>query len=396
MEAPEPDDVDVQAPPGRQVPQRRPVHLGGCQVEHRAHLRSRREDHGGHRAHHHRPDRGAGPLHAGRPHQEAGPAPARAARLLRWTDRAEEVRGVRGQRDVQCQARRHGTGPLRVLGEGRQGGPRRQSRLLGRQDRRRPLDHAAHSRDGAARGGVAQGRGRHHHAASTRPGRPGQRQCLDPRHRRSLRRPLRPRGEQQAAAARQPARQAGAVTRHRPRGHREGAVAGTWDRPQRTHRQGRQSLRPEPAAARLQPERGARAAQEGRLQGRGDLPRDHRGLCLAGQGDGRGGRSHVEGRGGERQGGGDGVLGARPEEPREVLQGVVVVGSDVDPRRPRRHDVAASRPRRADGLLARRQVRRAGQRRALFRGRKVPRRGLPGHHEDFPREPPVGPGHPAV
>ena len=92
VEAPEPDDVDVQAPPGRQVPQRRPVHLGRRQVEHRAHLRSRRQDHGGHRAHHHRPDRGAGPLHAGRPHQEAGPAPARAARLLRRADRAEEVR----------------------------------------------------------------------------------------------------------------------------------------------------------------------------------------------------------------------------------------------------------------------------------------------------------------
>ena len=201
-----------------------------------------------------------------------------AARLLRRPDRAEEVRGIGGQRRIQRQARRHGPDSLRVVGQGRQGRVRRQPRLLGRQDRRRPLDHAPDPRDGAARGRGAQGRGGHHHPAPPRSGRARQRQCLDQGPGRALRRALRARRQQQAAAARQSARQAGAVAGHRPRGHREGAVARAWHRAQPAHRQGRQPLRRESAAAGLQPQGGARAAQEGGVQGRGDLHRDHRRL----------------------------------------------------------------------------------------------------------------------
>ena len=148
-----------------------------------------------------------------------------AARLLRRPDRAEEVRGIGGQRRIQRQARRHGPDSLRVVGQGRQGRVRRQPRLLGRQDRRRPLDHAPDPRDGAARGRGAQGRGGHHHPAPPRSGRARQWQCLDQGPGRALRRALRARRQQQAAAARQSAGQAGAVAGHRPRGHREGAVA---------------------------------------------------------------------------------------------------------------------------------------------------------------------------
>ncbi len=52
----------------------------------------------------------------------------------------------------------------------------------------------------------------------------------------------------------------------------------------------------EPAAAGLQPGRGEGAAQEGGLQERGDLHRDHGGLRGAGQGDVGSHRGHVEGR----------------------------------------------------------------------------------------------------
>ena len=87
----------------------------------------------------------------------------------------------------------------------------------------------------------------------------------------------------------------------------------------------------------------------------------------------------------------------RAQKSREKsFKGAVVVRSDVDARRSRRDDVAPARARRPDGLLARRQVRRAGQCRALLGGREVPRRGLPGHHQDLPREPAVDPGDPAV
>ena len=63
----------------------------------------------------------------------------------------------------------------------------------------------------------------------------------------------------------------------------------------------------------------------------------------------------------QRQGRDHRVLGARPEEPREELQGPLVVGPDVHAGRSGRHDVAAAGAGRAAGLLARGQVRRAGR-----------------------------------
>ena len=90
-----------------------------------------------------------------------------------------------------------GTGPvkLRLLGQGRQGGARGQPRLLGRQDRRGPVDHAADPGDRAAHRRAAEGRGGHDHPAAARPGGAGDRQRLHPGGGRALRRPLRARGE---------------------------------------------------------------------------------------------------------------------------------------------------------------------------------------------------------
>ena len=132
---------------------------------------------------------------------------------------------------------------------------------------------------------------------------------------RPLRRPLRPRREQQGQAARQPAGQAGAVAGHRPRVDHQGAVARPRRRAERAHRQGRQPLRRLAAGARLRPEGGEGAAEEGRVQGRGDHHRDHRRLHGRRQAHGRGGAGHVEGRRDQRQGRGRRVLGARAEEP---------------------------------------------------------------------------------
>ena len=53
------DVVDLQAPTGRQVPQRRPVHLGRRQVLDRADVRPQREDDGGQRLHDDQPHRDA-------------------------------------------------------------------------------------------------------------------------------------------------------------------------------------------------------------------------------------------------------------------------------------------------------------------------------------------------
>ena len=55
-----------------------------------------------------------------------------------------------------------------------------------------------------------------------------------------------------------------------------------------------------------------------------------------------------------------------PEDPREELQGALVVGSHLDLARSRRHDVAAPRAGRSAGLLAPSGVRRAGRRRAVL------------------------------
>src|SRR2546427_687044 len=95
---------------------------------------------------------------------------------------------------------------------------------------------------------------------------------------RPLRGPLRPGRQREAPAAGQPAREAGAVARHRPPGDRERALAGARHRPERADREGRQPLRREARAPRLQPRRGARAAPEGGLPGRGDRHRDDRRL----------------------------------------------------------------------------------------------------------------------
>ena len=64
--------------------------------------------------------------------------------------------------------------------------------------------------------------------------------------------------------------------------------------------------------------------------------------------------------------------------------------------RSRRHDVAAPRARRPAGLLARGEVRRARQCRALQRRREVPRRGLSRDDQDLPRQSAVAARHPAV
>ena len=142
VEAPGPDDLGVQAPPRRQVPQRRPLHLGRRQVQPRADVRPERQVVAGRdNLPHYRQDRGAGPDDPGHPHQEARSTAARPSRLLRRPDRAEEISGNRRARDLQPEARRHGPRPLRVVDQGRQGGARGERRLLGRQARLRSHGH---------------------------------------------------------------------------------------------------------------------------------------------------------------------------------------------------------------------------------------------------------------
>src|SRR5207244_10674923 len=85
-----------------------------------------------------------------------------------------------------------------------------------------------------------------------------------------------------------------------------------------------------------------------------------------------------------------------PEEPRQELQGPLVVRPDLDARGSGRHDVAAPVAGRAAGLLAPPALRRARRGRTVLRGREVPRRGLSRDDEDLPRAPPGGPRHPAL
>ena len=132
------DHLAVQAAAGREVPQRRPLHLGGREGEPRADLRSRRQDPRGHGLHHHRPHRGAGSDDAGRPHEEAGPAPAGAARVLRRADRPGQVPEGDRRGGLQSQARRHGAGPVRLVDQGRSPDHGSQPGLLGRPDRGGP------------------------------------------------------------------------------------------------------------------------------------------------------------------------------------------------------------------------------------------------------------------
>ena len=102
------------------------------------------------------------------------------------------------------------------------------------------------------------------------------------------------------------------------------------------------------AAARLQPEGGARAAQEGGLQGRGGHHRDHRRLHGQGQADVRGHPGHVEGRGRQRQGRGHGVSRCGPRRYRDrSFKGMWWSDPTSTLVRPRRDDVASARPRRA-------------------------------------------------
>ena len=356
VEARGPDHVALQAAPGRQVPQWRPVHLGRRQVEHRAHLRSRREDHGGHRLHHHRPDRGAGCHDARDPHEEARSAPARrgsrstAARSCRrstWKSAGNDG----------FNAKPVGTGPIRFVSWVKDdkavfdanpdywGGKIDVDRWIMRRD----------PRDGAARGRACS-RARWTSSPSFRPTRASA-------------------STRNASTKVQGALYAGlyvlAVNSKRPpldnplvkqalslAIDREAIVKELWRGrgivPNRPHREGRQPLRREPAAARLQPEGGARAAQEGGLQGRGDRHRDHRGL--RGPGQGRcprpsppmwkdvGVNAKVE------------VIeySVRAQKNREKsFKGLWWSDPTSTLARSRRHDVAAPRAGRASGLLAR-------------------------------------------
>ena len=221
--------------------------------------------------------------------------------------------------------------------------------------------------DGAAHRRAAQGRGGHHHPAPARSGRARQRAMPRPGSRaRST--PGSTCSPSTARCRRSTIRSSS--RRCRSAIDREAIVKELWRGrgivPNGPIAKGDNHFDASSAAAGLQPQGGARAPQEGRLQGRGDRHRDHRRLHGQRQADVRGHRRHVEGRRRQRQGRGDRVLGARPEEPRQDLQGRVVVGSDLDAERSRRHDVAAARPGRAAGLLAPREVRRARRRGALL------------------------------
>ncbi len=328
-------DLDVQAALGRQVAQRRPVHRRGREVQPGADLRPGREDDGGDRLHHHRSDRGSGSDHAGDPHEEAGSADPGAPRLLRRPDRAEEVPHAGGSGHVQRQAGRDGARAPGLLDEGRQDRARGEPGLLGRQDRRGPGGVPADPGERRPRRRASQGRDRRDGAPPAGPLRPCQPERDDAGERGPLRRPLRPGGELQGRAAQRPAREASHVAGGGSPGHREGAVARAGDRAQRTDRPGGQSLRRLAAPAGLRPEGGQGAAQEVRLQERADLHRDHRRVHDERQGDVRGDRRHVEGRRAQRRRRGRRVLGPRPEEPREDLQGALVVGPDLDPARSR-------------------------------------------------------------
>jgi ABC-type transport system substrate-binding protein len=92
--------------------------------------------------------------------------------------------------------------------------------------------------------------------------------------------------------------------------------------------------------------------QEFRLQGRTGHHPDHPGLPPERQGDVRGHRRDVEESGRERPGRVDRGLGPRPDHARQDHQGSVVVRPNLDAPGPGWHVLAATRPRRADGLLA--------------------------------------------
>ena len=204
-----------------------PLHLGRREVQHRAHLRSGGQDHGG--------DRASAPSRRSRrrtPHTlvitTKKPDPLLAARLglLRRPDRAEEVPRVGGRRHLQRQAGRHAARCASVPGSRTTRRCSRPIRTTGAARSTWTAGSCARSRrPRRASRRCSKGEVDVDHPAAARPGRPRGGQRDHPGGGRALRGPLRARGEQQAAAARQPAREAGPVARDRPRGDREGAVA---------------------------------------------------------------------------------------------------------------------------------------------------------------------------
>src|SRR2546422_10692880 len=86
---------------------------------------------------------------------------------------------------------------------------------------------------------------------------------------------------------------------------------------------------------------------------------------------------------------------ARPEEPRQELQGPLVVRPDLDARGSGRHDVAAPVAGRAAGVLGAPALRRARRGRPGLRRREGPRRRLSRDDEDLSRGLPPGPRGPA-
>ena len=109
--------------------------------------------------------------------------------------------------------------------------------------------------------------------------------------------PLRARGEQQGAAARQSAREAGAVARHRSRGHRQGAVARPRHRAERPHREGRQPLRRVslPGLA-YNPKEARERLKKAGYKNEEIVIETTVGYMAQRQADGGGDRGHVEGR----------------------------------------------------------------------------------------------------
>ena len=348
----------LQAPPGREVPQRRSVHLGRRQVQPRADLRPGRQDHGGDGLHHHRPDRGAGPVHARDPHQEAGPAPARpgspstagrSCRRSTWSASAP----TRSTPSRSAPARSRFASWVKDdkavfdANPDYWGGKIDFDRVI-----MRPIPETAPRVAALLKGEVDVD-----HAASARPGGAGQRQRHDAR----------------SPARSTPGSTSSAVNSKRPpldnplvkqalslAIDREAIVKELWrgrgDRAERADRQGRQPLRLVAAAARLQPEGGARAAEEGRLQGRGDHHRDDgrptsprtRRCPRRSRPCGRTSASTSRSRSIE--------YSVRAQKNREkTFKGLWWSDPTSTLARPRRDDVAAPRPRRPAGLLARRR-----------------------------------------
>ena len=357
-----------------------PFTSADAEVQPRADVRSRGArrvvQHG---AHHHRPDRGAGSDDGRHPHQEAGSAPARAAGLLpavrscrrsiwsRWAPRPSTQKPV-------------GTGPVRFVSWTKDdrvvldanadywGGkpdfdrldrPRRSPRwrpayralLKGEVDivTQLPPDQARARSRAMPRRVVAGALYAGLYVLAVNSKRP------------PLDNPL----VKQALSL---AIDREAIVKELWRGR--GVV------PNGAHRQGRQPLRYLAAAPRLRSRGGARAAEEGRLQGRGDRHHDHRRLrrpatrpCprpSQAMWKDVGSTCKVE------------VVeySVRAQMNKDkTFKGLWWSDPTSTLARPRRHDVAAARSRRAPGLLAARGVGRARQCRRASRWTRSSGRG---------------------